>query len=37
MIVQNPEDYLFSSARNYADMDYLLEVVVESSPLITVW
>lgn len=36
MIVQNPEDYLFSSARNYADMDYLLEVVVESSPLITI-
>jgi REP element-mobilizing transposase RayT len=36
MIVQNPEDYLFSSARNYADMEYLLDVVVESSPLITV-
>lgn len=36
MIVQNPEDYLFSSARNYADMDSLMEVVVESMPLITV-
>ena len=35
MIVQNPEEYLFSSARNYADMDYLLEVIVESSKLIT--
>ena len=36
MIVKNPENYLFSSARNYADMDYLLEVIVESSQLITV-
>jgi REP element-mobilizing transposase RayT len=35
MIVQNPEDYLFSSARNYADLDYLLEVIVESSKVIT--
>jgi REP element-mobilizing transposase RayT len=35
MIVQNPEDYLFSSARNYADLDNLLEVIVESSKLIT--
>jgi REP element-mobilizing transposase RayT len=35
MIVQTPEDYLFSSARNYADMDYLLEVIVESSELVT--
>jgi putative transposase len=29
MIIQNPEDYLFSSARNYADLDYLLEVIVD--------
>ena len=36
MIVQHPEDYLFSSARNYADMDSLMDVVVESMPLITV-
>jgi putative transposase len=35
MIVQNPEDYLFSSARNYADLDYLLEVIVESTKLVT--
>ncbi|MDR2039700.1 MAG: transposase [Bacteroidales bacterium] len=26
MIVSYPEDYLFSSARNYAEMDYLLDV-----------
>jgi REP element-mobilizing transposase RayT len=36
MIVQNAEDYLFSSARNYADLNYLLEVVVESSQMITI-
>jgi len=35
MIVQNPEDYLFSSARNYADLDYLLEVIIESSRIVT--
>jgi hypothetical protein len=29
MIVEKPENYLFSSARNYADMDGLLEVVLE--------
>jgi REP element-mobilizing transposase RayT len=27
-IVQNPEDYLFSSARNYADKDSLVDVIV---------
>ena len=36
MLVTNPEDYLFSSARNYADLDYLLEVIVEPQQLITV-
>lgn len=36
LIVKNPEDYMFSSARNYADLDNLLEVVIESAPLITV-
>ena len=36
LIVQNPEDYLFSSARNYADLEYLLEVEVESQQLITI-
>jgi len=35
LIVKNPGDYLFSSARNYADLDNLLDVVVESSPLVT--
>ena len=27
-IVANPEDYVFSSARNYADLEFELEVVV---------
>jgi REP element-mobilizing transposase RayT len=30
MIVRHPEDYLFSSARNYAGLDGLLDVVVDS-------
>ncbi len=34
-LVANPEDYLHSSARNYADLDYLLEVIVEPQQLIT--
>jgi len=38
LIVENPEDYLFSSARNYADMDGHLEVnVLPDRPLITNW
>ena len=28
MTVERPEDYLFSSARNYADKDSLLDVIV---------
>jgi REP element-mobilizing transposase RayT len=36
MLVANPEDYMFSSARNYADLDFLLDVVVEPQQLITV-
>lgn len=36
MLVVNPEDYMFSSARNYADLDFLLDVVVEPQQLITV-
>jgi REP element-mobilizing transposase RayT len=36
MLVVKPEDYMFSSARNYADLDYLLEVIVEPQRLITV-
>ena len=27
LLVQYPWDYMFSSARNYADMDYLLDVI----------
>jgi len=30
MIVEKPEDYLFSSARNYADMDGLLDIIIET-------
>ena len=26
MIVENPDDYYFSSARNYASKDYLLDI-----------
>ncbi len=25
-IVQNPEDYLYSSARNYSEIDYIMEI-----------
>ena len=35
MIVAKPEDYFFSSARNYADMEGLLDVVTIDSRLIT--
>ena len=35
MIVDKEEDYLFSSARNYADLDSLIDVIKESSQLIT--
>jgi len=34
MIVENPEDYLFSSARNYAGRSSLLDIILESSQLI---
>jgi REP element-mobilizing transposase RayT len=34
-IVEKPEDYLFSSARNYADLDCELEVFVLPKQLIT--
>lgn len=30
MIVEKPEDYLFSSARNYAELDNYLEIVKET-------
>ncbi len=35
MIVSHAEDYWFSSARNYAERDYLIEIIKESSQLIT--
>ena len=35
MIVVKKEDYLFSSARNYAEMDSILDVVLESTQQIT--
>ncbi len=35
MIVCNAEDYLFSSARNYAELPYLLEIILESQELVT--
>lgn len=31
MLVEKPEDYMFSSARNYAGLDNYLDVIVESS------
>ncbi len=34
-IVENPEDYLYSSARNYADMEALLDVILLDRPFIT--
>ncbi len=34
-IVERAEDYLFSSARNYADLDYELDVIVLPKQLIT--
>jgi hypothetical protein len=30
LIVEKPEDYFFSSARNYAGLDNYLEIVLES-------
>jgi REP element-mobilizing transposase RayT len=35
MIVERPEDYLFSSARNYAGLSNFLEVIMESVKLQT--
>jgi REP element-mobilizing transposase RayT len=35
LIVENAEDYLFSSARNYAELDSLIDIVLETSQLIT--
>jgi len=36
MLVAHSEDYMFSSACNYADLDFLLEVIMEPQQLITV-
>ena len=35
MIVENAEDYLFSSARNYAELNSLIDIVLESVQQIT--
>jgi putative transposase len=35
MIVERPDEYLFSSARNYADRDALIDVILESAYLKT--
>ena len=35
MLVLHPEDYLYSSARNYAELDYLIEVELIDKKLIT--
>jgi REP element-mobilizing transposase RayT len=35
LIVEKEEDYLFSSARNYADLDALIDIIKESPRLIT--
>jgi hypothetical protein len=36
MIVDKPEDYVFSSARNYAERDSLIDVILETARLITI-
>ena len=35
LIVEQPEDYLFSSARNYAELDNLINVELIDQKLIT--
>lgn len=35
LLVQNPEEYMFSSARNYAELDSYLDVIVETQKLLT--
>jgi hypothetical protein len=32
MIVSKPEDYLYSSARNYAELDNILDICLISRP-----
>ncbi|NPD48146.1 hypothetical protein [Lentimicrobium sp. S6] len=33
MIVEKPEDYLFSSARNYAELSSVLDIILETPEL----
>jgi putative transposase len=35
LIVDKPEDYVFSSARNYAELDHYLDIILETPQLIT--
>jgi len=35
MLVQEPQDYLFSSARNYAELPSLLDIILETPQLKT--
>ena len=35
MLVQEPQDYLFSSARNYAELPSLLDIILETTQLKT--
>jgi len=34
-LVESPEQYPYSSARNYAELDHVLEIIFESSQLVT--
>ena len=36
MIVEREDEYLFGSARNYADRDYLLEIIMETPRLVMI-
>ena len=35
MLVEKPEEYLFSSARNYAELSSLLDIILETPQLKT--
>jgi len=38
LIVSNPEDYMFSSARNYADLENYLKIeIADHKPIIKNW
>ena len=36
MLVNHPEEYMFSSARNYAGLDSFIDIILETQQLITV-